>query len=264
MPKDLRPEAAVWVWRHESGRHNFGDSLFINIVEALLGRQIAFKGESLKRRVLFPGGSVLHRCLENDVLWGVGLNNPKFHFLKMFPRRIDIRGVRGPLTASFVQHSLGRKPPPVVGDPGLLVGELFPDLGGAISQEHPVGVIHHFNDAVASRRDDVFYIDPLRDPIEVLPDIRKCELIVSSSLHGIIVAESYGIPARWLKTNSVPHFKYLDYYLSTGRSPEPCESVDEGIQMGGDAAIVDFDITALKNSFPRDCFESAAASGAGT
>ena len=42
-------------------------------------------------------------------------------------------------------------------------------------------------------------------------------MIISSSLHGIILAESYGIPAIWLKDSSVDEFKYYDWYYSTGR-----------------------------------------------
>ena len=51
-----------------------------------------------------------------------------------------------------------------------------------------------------------------------------CAYIVSSSLHGICVAEAYGIPAVWVRLadNIVGgEFKFRDYYASTGRDMHP-------------------------------------------
>ena len=43
--------------------------------------------------------------------------------------------------------------------------------------------------------------------------------VVSSSLHGIILAEAYGIPAVFLSEGrSEEILKYYDWYFSTGRS----------------------------------------------
>jgi hypothetical protein len=47
---------------------------------------------------------------------------------------------------------------------------------------------------------------------------------VSSSLHGIIIAHSYGIPAAWIAISEIhgsgvsADFKFLDYYSSVGLS----------------------------------------------
>lgn len=254
FPPDKTVDPLVWTWRHPSGRPNFGDELFARIVEAMLGRSIVSHSDGTNRRNLFPGGSVLHRCVEGDVLWGVGLNNPKFHFNKLFPADIDIRGVRGPITATFLKHSIVREMPPVVGDPALLVSKLFP-LGNTVVESGRVGLVHHFNDTHARPcRQGVHLIDPLRSSEDVIRDITRCALIISSSLHGIIVAESYGIPARWLRSPNVPEFKFYDYYLSTARRPEPCDSVEHALVCGGQAGITDFDYENLERSFPRDCF----------
>jgi hypothetical protein len=58
---------------------------------------------------------------------------------------------------------------------------------------------------------------------DVVSKISSCSLVYSSSLHGIIVAESLGIPARWVRDDRLKStkgeglWKYNDYYLSTGR-----------------------------------------------
>jgi hypothetical protein len=51
-------------------------------------------------------------------------------------------------------------------------------------------------------------------------EIHTCELILSSSLHGIILADSYNIPAyHTILSNNVigGEFKFRDYYASVGR-----------------------------------------------
>ena len=60
----------------------------------------------------------------------------------------------------------------------------------------------------------------------MLEALLPCELVISSSLHGIIFAEAFRIPARWLAPRDEAHlekssyvtegwFKYVDYYAST-------------------------------------------------
>ena len=50
----------------------------------------------------------------------------------------------------------------------------------------------------------------------VIDEITSCMRIVSSSLHGIIVAHAYGIPALWVQNNYVDTdgFKFYDYFSS--------------------------------------------------
>lgn len=51
-----------------------------------------------------------------------------------------------------------------------------------------------------------------------IDEIVSARFVVSSSLHGLILAEAYGVPCVMLKnTESSDLFKYKDYYYSTGR-----------------------------------------------
>ena len=57
-----------------------------------------------------------------------------------------------------------------------------------------------------------------RDWKNFIDEIVSASFVISSSLHGIILAEAYGIPCVMLKdTESDDFFKYEDYYRSTGR-----------------------------------------------
>ena len=51
----------------------------------------------------------------------------------------------------------------------------------------------------------------------------SCEYIISESLHGLIIAESYKIPNLWInvsdnKSKNQGSFKYLDFYHSIGKT----------------------------------------------
>lgn len=51
------------------------------------------------------------------------------------------------------------------------------------------------------------------------------ELVVSSSFHGVILAEAYGKTAVLLEnTAATDYFKYQDYYIATGRTSFPIVS----------------------------------------
>mgnify|MGYP001769832243 CR=1 FL=1 len=57
----------------------------------------------------------------------------------------------------------------------------------------------------------------------VIDKILSCRHIVSSSLHGIITANAYGIPVRWIQfdTNVFgDNTKYYDHFASIGRPTE--------------------------------------------
>jgi pyruvyltransferase len=83
--------------------------------------------------------------------------------------------------------------------------------------------------------------------------ILEAELVLASSLHGIVVAEAYGIPARYVRLSSgEAEFKYRDYYEGTGRFDVAfASSLEEGREMGG-AAPLDFEHQALMDAFPID------------
>ena len=70
--------------------------------------------------------------------------------------------------------------------------------------------------------DDMIISMNTNDYKSVIDKIVSCKKVYSSSLHGIILAEAYGVPAIFFRgIPAVIDFKYKDYYASTGRYDVP-------------------------------------------
>ena len=62
-------------------------------------------------------------------------------------------------------------------------------------------------------------IDVFDSPRQVVTEIASCKHIFSSSLHGLVVADSIGIPNRWVLLSDDligGSFKFRDYYSAYG------------------------------------------------
>ena len=82
-------------------------------------------------------------------------------------------------------------------------------------------------------------------------NIREQIRHISSSLHGIVVAEAYGIPARYLRVTENEYIiKYQDYYLGTNRTHfQFAASVEEALLLGGEEPG-SCDLEKLYDAFP--------------
>ncbi|MCA1379256.1 MULTISPECIES: polysaccharide pyruvyl transferase family protein [Bradyrhizobium] len=247
------PHVDLFFWRPDDGTINFGDHLSIVVVDHLL-RQFGYTlaDEVPRQARLFAIGSVLHYARNGDVIWGSGVNGrPGQGDLNHRVQNLDVRAVRGPRTREVLQRR-GIAVPEVFGDPALLLPQLFPNRFRPTAKKPWVFVpnLHDLN-IVDPAADTV--VSPLGSWNRRIDAILEAELVLASSLHGIIVAEAFGIPARYVRLSSgEAEFKYHDYYEGTGRfAVEFATSIDEGREMGG-AARLNFDHRALMSAFPID------------
>lgn len=247
---DSRPTTSgVYWWRPHTGV-NFGDELSKVIVERLAGVRLSWSPPSLsaRRSLLFALGSILNLARDGDVVWGSGFRDAPSPEQRSLMAAVDVRAVRGPMTRDLLL-SMGIDCPAVYGDPALLLPRLYPDLPApprtrdyvVIPNCGEIEFFHGYHHVVSP-------MGPWRD---ITRAIRESALVVSSSLHGLVVADAYGIPARWLRmTNREPLFKYQDYYAATGRPQAVfAASVGEALDMGGEAPAR-IDLEPLVRSFP--------------
>ncbi|CTQ31918.1 polysaccharide pyruvyl transferase family protein [Jannaschia rubra] len=118
---------------------------------------------------------------------------------------------------------LGIDWPAIYGDPALLMPLLFPMERRA---RYDVGIVPHLVDAAEvppslSQMPGACVIDVTAPPLEVARRIADCRRIVSTSLHGIIIAHAYGIPAtRLILSGRIRGHgvKYRDYIEAFGET----------------------------------------------
>jgi len=216
-----KPRVYWWSVRNEHGydRENFGDIITPYIVEALTGQYPFYISMRTRLPKFFKHsimvGSIIASSKPNTIVWGSGI----------IKENEVINGgtflaVRGPKTAKRLME-LGFRAPEIYGDPALLLSKLY--NRDNIEKSFKFGLISHYIDFDEMHsnlypNDDVLHIDLRTNSVEnVIDEILKCEKIISTSLHGIIVAHSYGIPAVWWKYSdklSGDNIKFVDYYES--------------------------------------------------
>ncbi len=197
------------------GKPNFGDAMapyllerfsnLANVVHAPIDEaKIVTVGSVLEHIPVGWSGYVLGagRLYENS---NINLGNSD----------IKILGLRGPLTAKTWPYDV------VIGDPGLLADELV----GCQSRDYDLGIVPHWSDTELGKdprfighKWSTLVINPADNPLKVIRQIGSCKKIVSSSLHGLIVADAFGIPRRFETTPRFDRegglFKFEDYSAS--------------------------------------------------
>lgn len=234
---------------------NFGD-LLGPLVVAAMRQELGLSDRATQPgRRLLAVGSIIKMSGPGDVVWGSGVNGKSLS--AGAGPALDVRAVRGPRTRRVLQDA-GTQVPEIYGDPGLLVGMVWPRSSVLDPRrQREVVCVPNFRDVGALRADpqSVTVVDPLDPVADVVAALANASLVVGSSLHAIVVAEAYGVPARLVRSAAEPSFKYDDYYRGTGRPGyRAAESVAQAIEMGGEAPLA-WDPGPLKAAFPAELWQ---------
>lgn len=201
-------------------KENYGDLLGKYIVEKISGKKVVFgwpKKFSLYDFFLpiyVTIGSILANVNHKCIVWGSGIISKEYPI-----KKAKFLAVRGPQTRAFLLNQ-GYDVPEIFGDPALLLPKYYHPK---IDRTYKIGIIPHYRDFKKiedfyKNEDSILLIDLMTNDIEETTNqFLKCEKIVSSSLHGIIVAHAYAIPAIWQKFSDDvfgDDIKYQDYFES--------------------------------------------------
>lgn len=213
---DRSHKVHLFHWRPPDGRQNFGDHLSNAIVTKMAAERACFLDEMVaKPQRLLAIGSIIHYAADGDVVWGSGVNGSVSDDLHTYSM-LDVRSVRGPLTANFLEKR-GITVPQIFGDPALLTARLMGQRFARPEKKAPVAYIPHFL-ALDEMRDWENMISPYLPWAEVIRRILAAEHVISSSLHGLVIADTFGIPCTYLRLDDGEAlFKYEDYVLGAGR-----------------------------------------------
>lgn len=220
----------TYLWSHKITPYNWGDYINLILAELISGRKaLPYKYASAKQSIAMVG-SILPWAIEPDtIVWGSGCLNSRDELWNHIQKPKQVLAVRGPLTRKVLMDH-GIYCPEIYGDPALLFPRYYQPK---VEKQYKYGVILHASTSLTGSivshfhtllGDSVLFIDPImfNKWNEFIDKILSCEYILSSSLHGIIIADAYKIPNLWISLTNNEHpdnnFKFKDYYLSIGKT----------------------------------------------
>ncbi len=202
---------------------NWGDTVNPYIFKKITGFNVISSNSMfnfLKKPEILGVGSIIVGDLSNYVIWGSGIISEKTTLLTK-PK--EVLALRGFNTLKKIREVGGDCD--VFGDPVLLFPEIYSAENSV--KKYKYGIVPHFKDKSSIgiqkihdlQNPEIKIIDIQSGIEDFVNDILSCENILSSSLHGLILAEAYGIPTCRLvfsKKLLGGDFKFYDYYSGVG------------------------------------------------
>jgi hypothetical protein len=271
---------------------NLGDALSAVMVAGIAGLPVKARNFDDVRERLAAVGTIGHALRRGHVhMWGTGVDAARFAGAPP-DTSVTVHAVRGPYTAAVLRGH-GIDAPPVYGDPVWLLPRLLPRAPKPPRFE--LGVIVHISElqeaTAASQVKSGFVryripaslgrsiriintyttrsIDGL---ISKVDEILECKRIASTSFHGILIGDTYGIPSVWFGTSgqggdivdtaspdgAIDH-RVRDFYAACRQTGRAVFRADRGRQTDWDAVIEwidrawtppEFDAAPLLDAFP--------------
>ena len=234
---------------------NFGDALNPYIFRAF-GVNVSYAQSNMADVIalgslmerLFKGAHTKDETFFSSVpidVWGSGVHfesgkhieQPGIELPEKLIREVNFLAVRGKITKERIEAILGRSlgDDLPLGDPGLLMNKI---IKGSSKKKYDLGVVPHFHDqsselitGITKNIPNSIVLNVKSDPVKFIKKLTQCKAIISSAMHPIIVADSYGIPNIWATTGNekISLYKYKDYYSSLGISSPPIFKLHESI-----------------------------------
>lgn len=210
---------------------NWGDDINIYLFEKISNKKIIPYKTLLFARLFkhytFIGSVIPGYVNNNTIICGSGILNLQSR-IKTKPKKI--LAVRGPITRDYLLKN-NIPCPEIYGDPALLLPLYY---NKPKNKKYKISVIPHHRDAqddlsilkldnhIKEKGIDVHIIRmyQYKEWTDIIDEIRESELILSSSLHGLIVSDAYSIPNVFCEFiyHHPNYTKYEDYYMSINKN----------------------------------------------
>lgn len=176
------------------------------------GRMLRQRGRTLQRRGQRQRGRMLvqkgHKQQQRGRVLLQGRRN-------LQPPMLRFAAVRGPLSA---KQLAAEARPQALGDPAVLADRL---LKKPVQTRWEIGIVPHYVDLahplvekLGEFSSEAAVISPMLSPVDFVEKIAACRTVISSSLHGLVVADALGVPNKWVEFSDQilgGGFKYRDY-----------------------------------------------------
>lgn len=248
-------------WYHNDGLANFGDMMSPWLVRHITKQWVTLPKMHgfFKEEHYFIIGSILANTNAKSIVWGSGMLHPDQPVLAK-----KFHAVRGPHTRNSLLKA-NKVVPEVYGDPAILAPRYFNPTNVSIKYE--TAIIPHIVDyqqvkEIELKNNTGRLVINLLDSIEtVIEQIKSSKRVLSSSLHGVIVAHAYRVPVIWVKFSdklkgSDHNFKFHDYF--GGVESEFYNAIELRDGVPNEKEVDAFFEKLSKNTFASDKLESIA------
>lgn len=223
---------------------NFGDAINPILIERLLGKECCLGGKY--RADIIGIGSILHLLCRTQLKYKIRtiFSKPSTvwtsGFIKeakreeSFRKNISFAALRGKVSKERVEKIIGKKLDIPLGDGGLLFSKL---LDKQPIKKYSIGIIPHTVDRenvlIKHIHEEIAHskiIDVRQPPLETLEQIASCDFIISTAMHGLIAADSLGIPNKWIEVSDKVEgngYKFKDYYSVFKEYSQTAYKLDE-------------------------------------
>ena len=229
---------------------NFGDVIGPYLISRVTGKQV-LNIHTMRYSGIMAVGSILQLINREDmVVWGSGLisepSPEQSAKLKSYNPRV--LSVRGKETAKYLlKAGIDVPDNSMYGDPALILPLFY---NPSINSFKKIGICPHYIHKSfflknINPQDSLSIIDVQSSMETVVNSIASSTVCISTSLHGLIVAQAYSIPWVWLEIvdNNLTgdDFKFRDFFSTINES----QVVHIKVSI---AEIVDLDFEALAST----------------
>lgn len=246
----------VYYW---DGKPNFGDAVGPYLISKITGKPV-LNVKNLQYPGIMAVGSIIQMLdRENMVIWGSGLmyklTNEQLKAVKKY--NPTILSVRGQETAKhLLEAGIDIPDKSAYGDPALILPLFYSPL---ITGPERIGLCPHYTHKpyflkTVTDKDNFKIIDVQNDMETVVNSISSSSVCISTSLHGLIIAQAYKIPWVWLEIfdNNLTgnDFKFKDFFSTLNESQ--ISHVRVSME---DIKDIDFKILAEKATLPDKLYK---------
>jgi len=210
---------------------NWGDDINDHFIRLLSARETTVYFDTpvamamRKPNYLCIGSTLNYLTTKQTIVWGAGVIDNK---IDLREEPLKVCAVRGPLTRDYML-ARGVDCPEVYGDPALLIPYFYKPASSERPRGGKISIVPHYEDkaspilaAIAGDHPELQFLDIANYGkwTDFIDQICECDVVFSSSLHGLIVAEAFGIPNYWISVSGKvigDGFKFRDYFASIGK-----------------------------------------------
>ena len=254
--KNIEGFMPVFYW---DSKPNFGDFIGPYLISKITGMSV-LNIQNLQYPGIMAVGSIIQMLdRKNMTVWGSGLiEEPTDEVIKNLQKyKPKILSVRGRETAKYLlEAGIDVPDQSIYGDPALILPLFYKPLE---SSHKKIGICpHHIHKekflSSILNKDYLRIIDVQKDVENVVNKISSSTVCISTSLHGLIIAQAYNIPWIWLEIiddNLIGNdFKFKDFFSSINESQ--VSHVKVKIE---EISTLDFKIMAKKATLPDKLYD---------